>query len=75
MKNLINRHEIARTLEPRQRTMFHQLGATVQNIKTVKLGFQYDADEAHQHALWALDATKWQSLKAAKALLHISRII
>jgi len=67
------RHQIAQELTPKQRRMYHDLGSKVQSIKS--RGFLYNADEAHNLALWALDQVNWKSVKAAKALLAVSRML
>jgi hypothetical protein len=67
------RHIIAQELNEKQRYMYHQLGAKIQSIKS--RGRQYDANQAHQDALWALDQVSWKSMKAAMALLQASRML
>ena len=70
-----NRHEVGRTLEDKKRYLFFQLGSQIQSIKSHRFGFLFDADNAHEMAFWALDATGWNSKKAVLALLRISRMI
>ena len=68
-------HELANELglDARQRQMYFRLGAEVQNAKTARLGFQADGDYCHEIALSVLDATNFASLKAARAMLNVTR--
>lgn len=68
-----SRHEVGRYLEVRQRNMYFSLGAEIQNYKTVTLRYSVDADYCANLALWALSATDWKSLKAARAILTATR--
>jgi hypothetical protein len=52
--------------------MFHQLGASVQSAKS--RGFLADADYCHELALIALEAVNWKSMKAAKAMMTVTRM-
>ena len=74
-KEKFNRHEAGRTLDAKKRHLFFQLGSQIQSIKTHQFGFLFNADYAHQMALWALDKTKWASIRHAKALLKVGHMI
>ena len=68
-------HEVANELEmtPKQRKMYFQLGAAVDSSKRTSMGFAVDPNYSHEIALWALEATEWHSLKAARAMLTATR--
>lgn len=70
-----NRHEAGRIIDAKKRHLFFQLGSQIQNIKTRQFGFLFDADYAHEMALWALDKTEWASIRVAKALLKVGHMI
>jgi len=70
-----NRHEVGRMLDAKKRHLFFLLGNQIQNIKTRQFGFLFDSDYAHEMALWALDKTKWASIRHAKALLKVGHMI
>ena len=74
-KTKFNRHEVGRTLNAKKRHLFFQLGSQIQNIKTRQFGFLFNSDYAHEMALWALDKTKWASIRHAKALLKVGYMI
>ena len=65
-------YEVGRALEAKQRKMYYQLGAEIENRKSVKFGFNYDANRAHEMALAALTAVEWKSLKAARIVYAIA---
>jgi hypothetical protein len=66
-------YEVGRTLTPAQRSMFFRIGAEIQSQRAVRLGFLPNVHECHEQALWALETITWKSLKAARALLSVSR--
>lgn len=66
------RHQVAQDLTPKQRQMFFKLGSIVSAAK--RSGPSGD-DRAHELALDALDKVSWKSVKAAKCLLIVSRMI
>ena len=70
-----NRHEVGRKLDAKKRHLFFQLGSQIQSIKSRQFGFLFDADYAHEMALWALDAIGWSSKKSALALMKTSHMI
>ena len=74
-KEKFNRHEVGRTLDAKKRRLFFQLGSQIQSIKTRQFGFLFNADDAHQMALWALDKTSWKSMKVAKILLKVGCVV
>jgi len=74
-KQKFNRHEVGREFDAKKSHLFFQLGNQIQNIKSRQFGFLFDADYAHQMALWALDKTNWASIRTAKALLKVGHMI
>lgn len=70
-----NRHEVGRILDTKKRHLFFQLGSQIQSIKTRQFGFLFNSNDAHEAALWALDKTKWTSIRHAKALLKVGHVI
>jgi hypothetical protein len=66
-------YAVGRTLSAEQRSMFFRIGAELQSRAAVRLGRLPDANPYHEQALWALETTAWKSLKAARALLSVSR--
>ena len=64
-------HEIANEMQmtQKQRNMYFQLGATVQNASLGRRNAEY----SHDLALGALVAVDWKSMKAAKAILTATR--
>lgn len=70
-----NRHEVGRILDAKKRYLFFQLGNQIQSIKSRQFGFSFNSDDAHEAALWALDKTKWVSIRHAKALLKVGHVI
>ena len=59
-------------LTTEQRVKYFTLGAAIQNRKTVKLGFKYSVEAAHETALVYLQTANWK-MKTAKALLTVTR--
>lgn len=74
-KEKFNRHEVGRTIDVKKRQLFFQLGSQIQSIKSRQFGFLFNADHAHEMALWALDKINWKSMKAAKALMKVGHMI
>lgn len=68
-----NRYEIGRTLEPRQRSMFFQLGNEIDSNRRTAWGFAPNADDCHETAFAILETVNWKSLKAARALLTATK--
>ena len=68
-------HAIANELKmtTKQRVMYFRLGAEVENAKRVKMGFAVDPNYCHGVALGALEAVDWKSLKAARAIITVTR--
>jgi len=62
-----------RNLNPKQRQMYFRLGSEIQSSKTVRMGFRVSANYCHEIALAALDASNWKSLKAARAIVTVTR--
>lgn len=75
MEKKFNRHEVGRTIDVKKRNLFFQLGSQIQSIKSRQFGFLFDADYAHEMALWALDAIGWSSKKSALILMKTSHMI
>lgn len=75
MTKKFDRHEAGRSLDEKKRYLLFQLGSQIQSIKTHQFGFLFDANYAHQMALWALEATGWNSIKSAKAILSVGGMI
>ncbi len=59
------RHEMAQDMTEQQRHLFFQTSAQIQTIRTHRLGFLVDADHCADIALWALEATRWTSIRSA----------
>lgn len=70
-----NRHGAGRMLDAKKRHLFFQLGNQIQAIKTCQFGFLFNSDYAHEMALWALEKTKWASIRHARILLKVGHMI
>ena len=65
-------HRIGASLTPKQRGMYFRIGAEVQSSKSTR-GRLVDAGYCHEIALGALVAIDWKSLKAARAILTVTK--
>lgn len=64
--------EVGRTLEPKQRSMYFQIGSELFGRQNANRGYS-NMDRAHEQALAALHSTNWKSMKAARAMLSVMR--
>lgn len=68
-----DRYEVAQTLTEKQRWMYWELGSTIRNKFLSDHGFTPNEDRCQEKALVALHSVNWKSIKAAKALLTVTR--
>jgi hypothetical protein len=59
-----DRHEVGRTLEPRQRAMMFEFGAEIANRRRVA----FNDDAGCEIALAMLHSVNWKSVRVARAL-------
>jgi hypothetical protein len=68
-----DRFEVARTLTPKQRWMFWEVGGTVYGYRVRNFGYA-DENSSHETALAALHAVDWKSKKAALAMINVTKM-
>lgn len=73
MTSQFDRFEAGRQIEEaKHRTMYFQLAGDVYSRRMSNMGFASE-DRCHEIALIALHSVDWKSMKAAKALMTITR--
>lgn len=74
MTTKFDRFEAGREIEnPVHRTMYFTLAGDVYSRRMANMGFASE-DRCHELALIALHSVDWKSMKAAKALMTVTRM-